>query len=346
MARPPEGSASETTDEDPAQLTAGSSIRVVANRTGIAADTLRVWERRYGFPRPSRRPGGSRVYSEDEVARLHLVARAVDAGFRPSEVITLAPAELRRLVEASAADGPPRGPLTNGARGADVRGLEDVTSSAGSVAPSLDAVLAALKADDAHALRALLRAAAVSLGPRAFVSELAHPLLVRVGELWAEGALDVRHEHLASTCLTAQLHLLLGALDDGERSPAVLLATLPGEPHLLGIDMVSVHLAANLAAPRVLGADTPPAQIVEAARALAVDAVGLSISPAYDAREASRAVSWLLANLPRDVQLWLGGSGARSITPAPSSVPAPVLVATWADLDAALAALRARIRAR
>ena len=59
---------------------AGASIRVVSNRTGIAADTLRMWERRYGFPHPARRPGGSRVYSEDDVARLHLIARAVNAG--------------------------------------------------------------------------------------------------------------------------------------------------------------------------------------------------------------------------------------------------------------------------
>ena len=127
-------------------------------------------------------------------------------------------------------------------------------------APTVDAVVEALRADDIAGVRSLLRAAAVSLGPRAFVTEIAHPLAVRVGELWARGFLEVRHEHVASACLTSQLHLLLGALEDGDRSPSVLLATLPGEPHLLGLDMVAVYLAANLAAPHVLGADTPPAQ--------------------------------------------------------------------------------------
>jgi DNA-binding transcriptional MerR regulator len=324
---------------------AGASIRVVANRTGIAADTLRMWERRYGFPLPSRRPGGSRVYSEDDIARLHLLARAVDAGFRPSEVVTLAAAELAKLVEASAAEarvgagagarpraGAGARPAVNGGDARAGAGGEPAASAA------VETVIEALRGDDLRALRATLRAAAVALGPRAFVTDVAHPLAVRVGELWVEGVLDVRHEHVASACLTSQLHLLLGALDDGDRTPAVLLATLPGEPHLLGIDMVAVYLAASLAAPRVLGADTPPAQLAEAARALGVDAVGVSISPAAPARATTMAVKSLVALLPPGIELWLGGGGARAVAP---SAPSARLVGTWSELDAALAAIRA-----
>jgi len=312
---------------------AGASIRVVSNRTGIAADTLRMWERRYGFPRPARRPGGSRVYSEDDVARLHLVARAIGTGFRPSEVVSLPSADLRKLVEASDADSPRRGDGSPGGR----------TGAGQQVgpAPSLDAVLAVLLTDEIAGVRSLLRAAAVSLGPRAFVTELAHPLAIRVGELWAAGVLEVRHEHVASACLTSQLHLLLGALDDGDRSPKVLLATLPGEPHLLGLDMVAVYLAANLAAPHVLGADTPPAQIVSAARAFDVDAVGISISPAADRRAAARAVKTLAETLPSRTELWLGGAGAPGVS---ASAPSAQVTSTWPEVDKALAGLRARLR--
>ncbi len=313
---------------------AGASIRVVSNRTGIAADTLRMWERRYGFPRPARRSGGSRVYSEDDVARLHLIARAVNAGFRPSEVVSLPSADLTRLVDASAADSPSRG---NGYAAGLTGGAPQV-----GVAPSVDAVIEALRADDIANVRSLLRTAAVSLGPRAFVTELAHPLAVRVGDLWADGIIEVRHEHVASACLTSQLHLLLGALEDGERSPSVLLATLPGEPHLLGLDMVAVYLAANLAAPHVLGADTPPAQIVSAAVAFDVDAVGISISPAAERRAAARAVKLLAETLPPGTELWLGGAGAAAVAAgAPGS---PQLTTTWAEVDLALAHLRARLR--
>ena len=163
----------ESLPSSDADLLAGASIRVVSNRTGIPADTLRMWERRYGFPRPARRPGGSRVYSEDDVARLHLVARAVNAGFRPSEVVSLPSADLTKLVEASVADAFPRG---NGA----ASGRKEAGQPVGP-APSLDAVIEALRGDDIANVRALLRAASVSLGPRKFVTELAHPLAVRVG---------------------------------------------------------------------------------------------------------------------------------------------------------------------
>lgn len=317
----------------PKDALAGASIRVVVNRTGIAADTLRVWERRYGFPKPSRRPGGSRVYSEDDVARLHLVARALDAGFRPSEVLTLAYDDLTKLVDASVADAPAQLAARTALR---------LRAGGGSSLPraastAVDAVLAALRAEDITGVRATLRAVAISLGPRSFVTDVAHPLLVLVGDLWSKGALELRHEHFVSACLTSQLHLLLGALDDGPRSPTVLLATLPAEPHVLGLDMVAVYLAASLAAPQVLGADTPPLDIISAARALDVDAVGISISPAAETRAAARAVKTLAEGLPARTELWLGGAGAKGVV---NAAPSARLVATWPDLDAALAAHR------
>jgi DNA-binding transcriptional MerR regulator/methylmalonyl-CoA mutase cobalamin-binding subunit len=321
----------------------GASIRVVANRTGIAADTLRMWERRYGFPLPSRRPGGSRVYSEEVIARLHLVARAIEAGFRPSEVVTLAPEELAKLVVAAEAEAPPRaraGARASASASAIAGASASMSMNAGAGSSAVEGVIEALRGEDVRGVRSLLRAAAVALGPRAFVTDLAHPLAVRVGELWAEGVLGVRHEHLASACLTSQLHLLLGALDDGDRSPAVLLATLPGEPHFLGVDMVAVYLASSLAAPRVLGADTPPQAIADAARALDVDAVGVSISPAAPGRATTLAVKSLLALMPKRVELWLGGAGARAIAP---NAPSARLVDTWPALDSALAAIRGEL---
>jgi methanogenic corrinoid protein MtbC1 len=199
-------------------------------------------------------------------------------------------------------------------------------------------VIEALRAEDLRAVRGALRSAAVALGPRAFVTDVAHPLAVRIGELWAEGGLEVRHEHLASACLTAQLHVLLAALDDGDRSPAVLLATLPGEPHLLGLDMVAVVLAASLAAPRVLGADTPPRQLADAARALGVDVVGVSISPAAPRRATMAAVRSLVSRLPLGVELWLGGAGARAVA---ESAPSARVIDVWQDLDDAVVAIRA-----
>lgn len=296
---------------------AGASIRVVSNRTGIPADTLRMWERRYGFPKPSRTPGGARIYSEDDVERLLLVNRALAEGYRPNEVVSLPRAELERVTAPAAA------------------GASGVPSPAvASAAPvAVDAVIGALTRDDVDAARTLLRAGALTMGPKAFVMDLAHPLAVRVGELWASGELEVRHEHLASALLTTTLRMLLSAHEDGARAPVVVLATLPGESHALALDMISVYLAASLAAPRLLGADTPVDQIAAAAESLSADVVGISISPVAERRATTRAVGRLAVLLPEDVPLWIGGAGAARID-APNAKARKI--GTWNELDAAL----------
>ena len=300
----------------------GASIRVVARRTGISAATLRVWERRYGFPVPERRAGGSRVYTEADVTRLELIARALAAGFRPGEVVPIPVSELERLVEAAV---PPSTPTE------EPQGAEPAASSVAEV-------VRALLADDTKQVRALLRSAAVSLGPKQFVVALAHPLMVRIGELWEAGELEVRHEHIASACVSAQLRLLLGALEDGAGgSPSVLLATLPDERHALALEMVAVYLAASHAEPRMLGADTPAEQIVRAARALEVDAVGLSIPRGGAARQVREQVLAIRRALPTRTALWLGGEGSRESDVERTGVR---IVGSFADIDALVAAAR------
>ena len=48
----------------------GLAIRDVAERTGLAAGTIRMWEQRYGAPVPGRSESGYRVYSPDDVEML------------------------------------------------------------------------------------------------------------------------------------------------------------------------------------------------------------------------------------------------------------------------------------
>ena len=50
------------------------AIKDIAEQTGIAAGTIRMWEQRYGFPEPDRTAAGYRRYSEDDVEALRRVA--------------------------------------------------------------------------------------------------------------------------------------------------------------------------------------------------------------------------------------------------------------------------------
>ena len=62
---------------------AGYRIGAVAKLTGILPDTLRIWEHRYGFPRPVRNTKGERSYPEDQLRRLQRTRRLLDQGMRP-----------------------------------------------------------------------------------------------------------------------------------------------------------------------------------------------------------------------------------------------------------------------
>lgn len=68
------------------------TITAVARETGLSPDTLRVWERRYGFPKPLRNSSGRRGYPQEQIDRLRQIKRLVDAGFRPGKLVSAAQA--------------------------------------------------------------------------------------------------------------------------------------------------------------------------------------------------------------------------------------------------------------
>ena len=63
------------------------TISTVERDTGLGKDTLRVWERRYGFPQPERDHNGERVYPAEQVERLRLMKRLIDHGHRPGRLL-------------------------------------------------------------------------------------------------------------------------------------------------------------------------------------------------------------------------------------------------------------------
>lgn len=294
----------------------GYSIRVASRLTGLSADTLRMWERRYGFPKPARNGSQVRVYSDSDVERLTLVARALKAGFRAGEVIRREPSELKALLASSA----------------------KAELGAPKESPTIGSLIASLRADDVNAIRSGLRQAVATLGPRQFLTDVAGPLVEQVGEGWASGQLSVRHEHLISEVLSTQLRLLLSAYESESPGPIVLLATLSHEEHGLGLEMAALYLALQGACPRLLGVDTPPDQIVEAAVALRARVVGVGVSPTSNRDTTSEHVRWMLGELPLGIDVWLGGKAASSLR---LSHPRLREICTWADAHRELGLLRA-----
>ncbi|MGC4091087.1 MAG: hypothetical protein QM756_25075 [Polyangiaceae bacterium] len=117
----------------------------------------------------------------------------------------------------------------------------------------------------------------------------------------------------------------------------MLLTTLSQEQHGLGLEMAALYLAIEGANPRLLGVDTPADQIVEAAVALSVRVLGLSVSRASDPDTTRERIRWILSKLPTSIEVWLGGKGAPALKPPDARV---FVTRSWTDVDRELFRLR------
>ncbi|MFO0614510.1 MAG: MerR family transcriptional regulator [Polyangiaceae bacterium] len=296
---------------------AAYSIRLAARMSGVSEETLRVWERRYLWPRPERTESGARVYSGADIERLQWVKRALDRGYRPGAVMAKSSAELERLVSRA---------------GPTARAIASVSD-----APTVTAIVEAVRVGDSGRLDVLLRRAAMLLGIRRFVVEVAHPLCVEIGDLWGSGELRVHHEHLLTAALTVQLKTMVAQITLDRGAPAVLLTTFPGAAHGLGLELVAAYLASWSVAPVLLGVETPPDEIVLAARAHGTAVVGLSVVPPVDAPATANALDQLAVGMRRarlrTREIWIGGAAAREISRDRDAVE---LVDDWKKLDRAI----------
>src|SRR5580704_1762484 len=114
-------------------------IGVAAERTGISPHVLRVWERRYRAIEPTRTDGGRRLYSDDDIERLRLMALATAAGRGISRVAKLPTKELTRLVRDDEEARRQLGTTTR-ARTSAITGTADDVAAARAHARALDAV--------------------------------------------------------------------------------------------------------------------------------------------------------------------------------------------------------------
>ena len=268
------------------------SIAAVERDTGLSKDTLRVWERRYGFPMPERDAVGERSYPFEQVERLRAIKRLLDAGHRPGRIVAMAPTDLERLTTAT------------GLRIAAAAPVSDARD-----APDLDGYLAAIRSHDVEALRHLMARSLSRIGLGRFVLDVVAPLNVQVGEAWMAGRLEVFEEHLytesVQVALRNALHQLPAA---GTGRPRVLLATVPGEPHGLGLLMAEAVLALDGCRCVSLGVQTPVWDIVRAALALRSEVVALSYTGCTNPQQVSNGLAELRDKLPPQVGIWAGGS--------------------------------------
>lgn len=270
-------------------------IGAVERDTGLSKDTLRVWERRYGFPAPQRDPHGERAYPLTQLERLRILKRLVDAGHRPGRIVGLPLDALERLAEA----------------GRPERSAAGDASAVDAANPAMqDRLLTLLRNHEVATLRRELTQARLTLGLARFVIELVAPLSAAVGDAWMRGRLEIYEEHLLTEQLQSQLRHALHDLPapSGPDVPRVLLGTFPGEPHALGLLMAEAVFAMNGANCWSLGAQTPLWDLVLAAKAQGSHIVALGFTGCMNPNQVVEGLSELRMKLPAGCEIWAGGS--------------------------------------
>jgi methanogenic corrinoid protein MtbC1 len=288
------------------------SIGALSRETGVPIETLRTWESRYGFPKPERRPSGHRVYPLESIARLKRIAQALARGHRAGQIVTASDADLDALLGATVSEPLPTAMI----------GLADATP--------LEEILTLVEAFDADRLTRVLLADWARLGPMVFLETRIAPLIHLVGESWRTGRLEVRHEHFLSERVGDLLRSLRLPLDERARGDVVVLGSLPGETHSLGLQMAALVLA--LAGCRVLylGTEVPVAEVATLAKDLGAGAVALSASSATRGARTNGHIGRLRKMLPKRVRLVVGGDGAPKAAPGVEAIQNLSALEAWA----------------
>jgi DNA-binding transcriptional MerR regulator/methylmalonyl-CoA mutase cobalamin-binding subunit len=268
--------------------------------TGLSKEVIRKWELRYGFPRPLRDGNGERVYPLDQVERLRLVRRLLDSGLRPSKVVKLDKWALETLVAGVSLAGP-------------------VDS-----APFQQELFAALKRHDPARISQLLHAEMQARGLEHFARQTIPQLNIMVGDAWLKGDLQIFEEHLYAQAITDILQVVHPAANAGlGGGPKILLTTMPGEIHVLGLLLARLVLTLHGANCLLLGAQTPISEIIKASLAMQVDVVGLSFSIAQPVRNVARFLGDLRNRLDPAIPIWAGGMGTARL---PRHIPGVLAV--------------------
>jgi DNA-binding transcriptional MerR regulator len=254
-------------------------IGELSRRAGVSPELLRAWERRYGLLRPTRSPGGLRLYTTDDLQRVRLMKSHLADGLAAAEAAALAGRSLQE---------------------------EPARSSLGATAK--DELAAALDAYDEPGAQAVLDGLLARATVETVLSDVILPYLEELGERWERGEASVAQEHFSTSVVRGRMLGLARGWGRG-LGPVALLACLPGEQHELGLMAFGLALRSHGWRIAYFGADTPLETVEHAAEALEPSLVVLSAATTNAVTEAQAA----LASLARRYRVALGGRGAPGL---------------------------------
>jgi DNA-binding transcriptional MerR regulator len=287
-------------------------MRVVSRLTGLTADTIRVWERRYSAVAPDRTEGNKRRYNGSQVRRLVLLRRATELGHSIGQVARLRDDELRRLIGETS---------------------PDIGSQVSLYAALVEDYLGAIMNFEVQRGESILTRTAAILPPMTLTLEVIVPLMRRVGEAWIAGQLRISHEHIISGQLRSLLGTLMRHTEPSPGAPRIIVATPPRHLHEFGAIIGAFMAASHGYEPIYLGTHMPFDEISEAATQANASFILLSIARDCEPEEHQSLIAGI-ERVARRHEVWLGLPESHDLSKV--ALPAKVLH-QYEHLDSLLA---------
>ena len=266
------------------------TVKHAAELTGIPADTLRMWERRYAVVTPQRSASGYRLYDDAALRRLETMHTLVDSGWAPRQAADWVLAD-----DPSGSDA--ERPSSVPERG-DVLALARVASSFD--VTGLDAAL-----DAGFALGTF----------EEVVDGWLMPALHRVGAGWREGSVSVAGEHLVSATVQRRIAAAFDSAERHPEGPTVVVGLARGSRHELGVLAFATALRRAGLDVVYVGGDLPPDGWAAAVADRHPAAAVIGVPSAEDVPAVRETIAVLAATRP-DLPVHVGGGHQRRIEEA------------------------------
>lgn len=260
------------------------SIGTVSKITGLSTERIRSWETRYEAIVPHRTAAGRRSYTDSDITRLKLLAKAISYGHSISRIAGLSDTDLQNAISAGQSDDP----------------FHEKTRT-------VEQVMASLMDMDLHECDARLATAFVNLDPWRLAEDVILPLVDEIDQASDNGGLRSSHIHFVTTILRTRLYAGIQLLQRNKDQPLVCFTAIDGERHeidsLLACFLTrTAGLNSEIVGPNVSVADT-----CEIAEAVPCAAIGIGIRAPLEGRNAVAHITEVRAGLPDHVQLWVYG---------------------------------------
>jgi len=209
------------------------TIKDLENLSGIKAHTLRIWEQRYNFLKPSRTFTNIRYYSNDELKKVLNIALLNKYGYKISHIDKMNEAEIKEKLLS-----------LNQMEAQQERIVNDLIKNM----VDLDMESFELTLDKFIMARGIERA----------ITQIIFPFMEKIGILWLTNHINPAQEHLVTNIVRQKLIVGIEGVSTTLRLNKTILLFLPeGEYHELGLLFMYYILKSRGANIIYLGANIP-----------------------------------------------------------------------------------------